>query len=101
MGEFVIQFLLPLGIHTTKTSAMGEFVIQFLLPLRIHTLASESHLALVSMCPGSDPWFGSVRPKQPISSPLASFGRYFSLWASLPKSQMGYMTRLDWTDMAE
>merc|ERR1712032_1233615 len=87
--------------QTTKTSAMGEFVIQFLLPLTIQTLASESHRALVSMWPGSDPWFGSVRQKQPINSPEARRGRYFSRWASLPKSQMGDMTRLDWTDMAE
>merc|ERR1712032_138583 len=47
--------------QTTKTSAMGEFVIQFLLPLTIQTLASESHRALVSMWPGSDPWFGHIR----------------------------------------
>ena len=29
------------------------------------------------MLPGSEPWFGSVRPKQPIHSPVASLGRYF------------------------
>ena len=67
-----------------KTSAMGEFVIQFLLPFNTQTLASLSYLALVSMWAGSDPWLGSVRPKQPTISPLASLGRYFSLWASLP-----------------
>jgi urease beta subunit len=27
--------------------------------------------------PGSEPWLGSVRPKQPIHSPVASLGRYF------------------------
>ena len=31
------------------------------------------------MEPGSEPWFGSVRPKQPIHSPVASFGRYLLL----------------------
>jgi glycerol dehydrogenase-like iron-containing ADH family enzyme len=31
------------------------------------------------MLPGSEPWSGSVRPKQPIHSPLASLGRYFWL----------------------
>ena len=43
-----------------------------------------SHLALVSMCAGSEPWFGSVSPKQPTISPEASRGRYFCLCASLP-----------------
>ena len=33
--------------------------------------------ARVTIEPGSEPWFGSVRPKQPIHSPVASFGRYF------------------------
>ena len=28
------------------------------------------------MLPGSEPWLGSVKPKQPIHSPVASFGRY-------------------------
>ena len=36
------------------------------------------------MPPGSDPKSGSVRPKQPTSSPLASLGRYCSFCASLP-----------------
>ena len=34
------------------------------------------------MLPGSEPWSGSVRPKQPIHSPVASFGRYFRRCAS-------------------
>ena len=34
------------------------------------TFADGSYLALVSKWPGSDPWLGSVRPKQPINSPL-------------------------------
>ena len=33
---------------------------------------------------GSEPASGSVRPKQPISSPAARPGRYFSFCASLP-----------------
>ena len=33
---------------------------------------------------GSDPASGSVRPKQPIHSPDASFGRYFLRCASVP-----------------
>ena len=41
-------------------------------------------IARVVMPAGSDPWSGSVRPKQPTHSPDASFGRYFCRWASLP-----------------
>jgi hypothetical protein len=35
---------------------------------------------------------GSVRPKQPISSPVASFGRYLRFCASVPNSLIGTMT---------
>ena len=38
--------------------------------------------ARVTIEPGSEPWLGSVRPKQPIHSPVASFGRYFLRCAS-------------------
>ena len=44
------------------------------------------------MPPGSEPAFGSVRPKQPIHSPVASFGRYFCFCASVPNSLMGTIT---------
>ncbi len=44
------------------------------------------------MLPGSEPWSGSVRPKQPIHSPLASLGRYFCFWASVPNSWIGSIT---------
>ena len=50
---------------------------------------------------GSEPWSGSVRPKQPASSPVASFGRYFSFCASLPKLWIGYITSDDCTLSAE
>jgi len=33
--------------------------------------------ARVIIDPGSEPWSGSVKPKQPIDSPHASAGRYF------------------------
>ena len=33
------------------------------------------------MAPGSEPAPGSVSPKHPIHSPVASLGRYFSRWA--------------------
>jgi hypothetical protein len=48
--------------------------------------------ARVTMLPGSEPWFGSVRPKQPIHSPRASFGRYFCFCASVPNSLIGTIT---------
>ncbi len=35
----------------------------------------ELGLLGVTIAPGSEPWSGSVRPKQPIHSPEASFGR--------------------------
>ena len=44
------------------------------------------------MLPGSEPWFGSVRPKQPIHWPLASLGRYFCFCASVPNSLIGTIT---------
>ena len=53
------------------------------------------------MLPGSEPWSGSVRPKQPIHSPLASFGRYFRFCSSLPNSLMGTITSEDCTLIIE
>ena len=44
------------------------------------------------MLPGSEPWFGSVRPKQPIHSPEASLGKYFCFVTSLPNSLIGTIT---------
>ena len=44
------------------------------------------------MLPGSEPWFGSVRPKQPIHSPVASLGRYLRFCASVPNSLIGTIT---------
>jgi hypothetical protein len=65
-------------------------VIHILLPV---SLKPPSTLrARVTMLPGSEPWFGSVRPKQPIHSPLASLGRYFCFVASLPNSLIGTNT---------
>ena len=53
------------------------------------------------MLPGSEPWFGSVRPKQPINSPVASLGRYFCFVASLPNSLIGTITSEDCTLIIE
>ena len=53
------------------------------------------------MLPGSEPWLGSVRPKQPIHWPEASLGRYFCLVASLPNSLIGTITSEDCTLIIE
>ena len=73
-----------------------------LVPLSVYVRLSELCVAVVSIPPGSLPWFGSVRPKQPIRSPLAKGeregvmkegeghtgipkgGKYFSLCSSVP-----------------
>src|SRR2546428_539696 len=41
---------------------------------------------------GSDPWSGSVRPKQPIFWPRASNGSHFCFCSSVPKVKIGYIT---------
>jgi len=53
------------------------------------------------MLAGSEPAFGSVSPKQPIHSPVASFGRYFCFCASVPKALIGTMTSDDCTDIID
>ena len=45
------------------------------------------------MPPGSEPWSGSVSPKQPISSPLAIPGKYLFFCSSVPKACIGYIVR--------
>ena len=45
------------------------------------------------MLPGSEPALGSVSPKQPIHSPVASRGRNFRFCASVPNSLIGTITR--------
>mmetsp|Transcript_44138 Transcript_44138/g.75098 ORF Transcript_44138/g.75098 Transcript_44138/m.75098 type:complete len:294 (+) Transcript_44138:184-1065(+) len=83
-----------------NTSAMGLLVIQFFEPLNLHD-PSAWRRALVSIDPGSEPWFGSVRPKHPTSRPDASSGRYLSFCSSLPNVLIGCMTRELWTLMAD
>ena len=48
-------------------------------------------MARVFMAPGSEPASGSVRPKQPMSSPLAILGRYFFFCSSEPNRKMEFM----------
>ena len=66
-----------------------------------HSRARPSHTARVAIPPGSEPWSGSVSPKQPTSSPDARPGSQRSRCASEPKSEIGCMTSDDCTDMHE
>ena len=59
--------------QTTATSATLPLVIHILLPLMRH-LPLPSRTARVRMPPGLEPKSGSVRPKQPTTSPVAIFG---------------------------
>ena len=65
------------------TWATGALVIKVLEPFRIYL--SPFFTAVVRKEAASDPAPGSVRPMQPIHSPLASFGMYFLFCASVPK----------------
>ena len=53
--------------QTTAMSAIVPFVIHIFVPLRIQS--APSRRACVRIVPGSEPASGSVRPKQPITSP--------------------------------
>ena len=64
--------------QTTKTSAMGALEIQVFAPRQLIAAIDLAWRASPSS-PGSEPWSGSVRPKQPIHSPVASFGQVFAL----------------------
>ena len=79
--------------------AIDPLVIQRLTPLRIQP--SPSGVAFVSIPLGSEPWSGSERPKQPISSPLAIFRRYFCFCSSVPKVWIGYMHSEPCTEQKE
>src|SRR5258706_3393433 len=68
--------------HTTATSANGALLIHIFEPLRITW--SPLSLKLDSMPDGLEPKSGSVNPKHPIHSPVASFGKYFLRCPSLP-----------------
>src|SRR6266446_4863982 len=85
--------------QTTKTSAIGELEIHVLVPVRVYP--PFAFFARVCIEPGSEPWLGSVRPKQPIHSPFASFGRYFLRCASVPNRKIGSMTSEDCTLIIE
>ena len=68
---------------------MAPLVIHIFVPER--TQPVPFGLALVFMPPGSEPWSGSVRPKQPSASPVAILGSHSSFCSSEPYRQIGYM----------
>ena len=68
--------------HTTASCAMPPFVIHIFVPLRIQS--PPSRRALVRIRAGSEPLSGSVRPKQPTTSPVAMRGSHRSFCSSLP-----------------
>ncbi len=53
------------------------------------------------MPPGLEPKSGSVRPKQPIASPVAIRGSHSSFWASDPCFQIANIARLPWTETTD
>ena len=65
-------------------------------PLSTHS--SPSSRARVRIEPGSLPASDSVRPKQPIASPVASVGSQVSLCCSLPHRWIAYIASEPCTD---
>ena len=64
--------------HTIATSAIEPLVIHILAPSSTQSACSPapSRRARVRMPPGSEPWSGSVSPKQPMASPAAIRGSH-------------------------
>ena len=80
--------ILPSSVRaqTTATSEIEPFVIHIFVPFRIQSLPSRR--ACVRIAPGSEPASGSVRPKQPITSPACIRGNHCSFCSSEPQRQM-------------
>ena len=73
----------PVRAKTSATSAQVPLVMKSFWPLI--TQSSPSRRALEVRLPASEPMSGSVRPKQPRISALASRGRYSCFCSSVPK----------------
>ena len=93
INPFIFFSCLSDFAHTIKTSAIGELEIHIFDP--DNSYPPSTFLAVVFIPPGSDPASGSVKPKQPIKSPLASFGKNFCFCSSLPKAFIGCITKDD------
>jgi hypothetical protein len=72
--------------QTTATSETDPLVIHIFEPSRTQSTCapSPSRRALVRIPDGSEPWSGSVRPKQPIASPAAIRGSHSCFCSSEP-----------------
>ena len=77
--------------QTIAMSAIVPFVIHILAPLRIQS--DPSRRACVRIVPGSEPASGSVRPKQPITSPVCIRGSHCSFCSSEPQRQIANIAR--------
>ena len=82
--------------QTTATSAIVPFVIHIFDPLRIQS--EPLRFAVVRIEPGSDPASGSVRPKQPIASPVCSGGSQRCFCSSEPQRQIANIASEPWTE---
>src|SRR5215470_5901272 len=94
----LIPFLPAFRSVTAKTIATSAFfpvVMNCLTPLTIHSLPASS--ARVRIAAASEPACGSLRQKQPRSSPRASCGSHQLFWFSLPKLRIGPHTTEFWT----
>jgi hypothetical protein len=84
--------------HTIAMSAIVPFVIHIFAPFKIQS--EPSRRACVRMAPGSEPASGSVRPKQPITSPVCIGGSQRSFCSSEPQRQIGNIASDPWTETA-
>ena len=84
--------------QTIAMSAIEPFVIHILVPFRIQS--EPSRRACVRIVPGSEPASGSVRPKQPITSPACIRGSQCSFCSSEPQRQIANMASDPWTETA-
>ncbi len=53
------------------------------------------------IAPGSEPWSGSVSPKQPSASPVAIRGSHSCFCSSLPQRWMAYIASEPCTETSE
>ncbi len=79
-------------------SAIVPFVIHIFAPFRIQS--EPSRRACVRIEPGSEPASGSVRPKQPMASPVCIAGSQRSFCSSEPNFQIGNIASDPWTETA-
>ena len=84
--------------QTIAMSAIVPFVIHIFAPFR--TQSDPSRRACVRIEPGSDPASGSVRPKQPMASPVCIGGSQRSFCSSDPNFQIGNIASEPCTDTA-